>query len=37
MLPSDDDLLTDSGAECARARAGELGGVEASVSGAGAS
>ena len=37
MLPSDDDLLSDSGSECARARAGEAGGVEASVSGAGAS
>ena len=37
MLPSDDDLLTDSGSDCARARAGEAGGVEASVSGAGAS
>ena len=37
MLPSDDDGVSVSGAECARARAGELGGVEASVSGAGAS
>ena len=37
MLPSDDDGDSVSGAECARARAGEAGGVEASVSGAGAS